>query len=46
MTHTRDSMNCKSSVYLLAWYPMPEMLPIEIQLLIAQFAFDPYKDPW
>jgi hypothetical protein len=30
---------------LLAWYPLP-LLPEDVIGLIAEFAFDPYVDPW
>lgn len=31
--------------YLLQWYPLPNILPVEIMLHIIAFAFDD-REPW
>lgn len=32
--------------YIKNWYPLPVYLPVEIEMIIIQFAFDPEVDPW
>jgi hypothetical protein len=32
--------------YLHYWYPLPMSLPVDVQLLIIEFVFDPMTDPW
>lgn len=32
--------------YIKSWYPLPEIINDDILLLVYEYAFDPYKDPW
>jgi hypothetical protein len=30
----------------IAWYNLPDVLAPELKVLVIEFAFDPFKDPW
>lgn len=33
-------------LYFESWYPLPLIVPSDVQVMIYEFVFDPEKDPW